>query len=84
VGRFEYRWSVNASAQAAGIAGLSDCEQVEKGREVLRAGKEHLVNEGCSLVLVLEFSPQVGANGVKLAHSGTVVGMLFPDDAVLA
>jgi uncharacterized protein involved in propanediol utilization len=33
---------------------------------------------------VLEFSPQVGANGVKLAHSGTVVGMLFPDDAVLA
>ena len=82
MGRFEYSWSVNASAQAAGIAGLSVWEQVEKGREVLRAGEEHLVNEGCSLVL--EFSPQVGANGVKLAHSGTGVGMLFPDDAVLA
>ena len=33
---------------------------------------------------VLELSRRVGAVGVNVAHSGTVIGMLFPEDAALA
>ena len=33
---------------------------------------------------VLEISKHTGALGVNVAHSGTVIGMLFPDDAGLA
>ena len=33
---------------------------------------------------VIEFSREVGAVGVNVAHSGTVIGLLFPDDAALA
>jgi L-threonine kinase len=32
----------------------------------------------------LEFSRGVGAVGINVAHSGTVVGLLFPDDVALA
>ena len=32
---------------------------------------------------VLELSRRVGAVGVNVAHSGTVIGMLFPEDAAL-
>ena len=41
--RFQYSWSVNAPAQAAGIAALSDPAHVARGREVVREGKEYLV-----------------------------------------
>ena len=42
VRRFQYSWSVNAAAQAAGIAALADREHVEKGRSVVDEGKEYL------------------------------------------
>ena len=42
VRRFQYSWSVNAAAQAAGIAALGDREHVEKGRCVVHEGKEYL------------------------------------------
>ena len=48
---FQYSWSVNAAAQAAGIAAIADREQVEKGREAVREGKEYLLNVARSLGL---------------------------------
>ena len=47
--RFQYSWSVNAPAQAAGIAALSDPAHVARGREVVREGKEFLVGAARSL-----------------------------------
>ena len=40
--RFQYSWSVNAAAQAAGIAALANNDHVEKGRKVVEEGKEFL------------------------------------------
>ena len=51
VGRFQYSWSVNAAAQAAGIVALSDIEHVEKGREAVQAGKRFLSDALISLGL---------------------------------
>ena len=42
VRRLQYSWSVNAAAQAAGIAALADDEHVERGRKVVEEGKEYL------------------------------------------
>ena len=47
----QYSWSVNAPAQAAGIAAIADLEQVEKGREAVRAGKAFLTEMARSLRL---------------------------------
>lgn len=41
--RFQYTWSVNAAAQAAGIAALDDPDHVAKGRRIVRASREYLV-----------------------------------------
>lgn len=49
VRRFQYSWSVNAPAQAAGIAALSDPEHVEKGREEVRSGRDYLQDAAHSL-----------------------------------
>ena len=46
---FQYSWSVNAAAQAAGVAALAEPEQVEKGRNAVRKGKEYLVEMARSL-----------------------------------
>ena len=43
VRRFQYSWSVNAAAQAAGIAALSDGEHVARGRKVVGEGKGYLM-----------------------------------------
>ena len=42
VGRFQHSWSVNAAAQAAGIAALADPGHVERGRAAARVGREYL------------------------------------------
>ena len=42
VRRFQYSWSVNAAAQAAGIAALSDRGHVKNGRQVVEQGKQYL------------------------------------------
>ena len=52
---FQYSWSVNAPAQAAGIAALSDRQQVEEGREAVREGKEFLLK--AASLLGLEYAP---------------------------
>ena len=39
VGRFQHSWSVNAAAQAAGIAALADPGHVERGRAAAGAGR---------------------------------------------
>ena len=51
VKRFQYSWSVNAPAQAAGIAALSDPGHVERGREAVRAGKRCLSDAFASMGL---------------------------------
>lgn len=51
VRRFQYSWSVNSPAQAAGIAALSDPGHVEKGREAVYAGKRFLTGSFASLGL---------------------------------
>jgi histidinol-phosphate aminotransferase len=43
VKNYQYTWSVNAPAQAAGIAAIAESEQVEKGRDAVREGKEFLM-----------------------------------------
>ena len=49
VRRFQYSWSVNAAAQAAGIAALAGREHVEKGRSVVDEGKEYLMQVASDL-----------------------------------
>jgi histidinol-phosphate aminotransferase len=49
---FQYSWSVNAAAQAAGIASLEHQEHLDKGREAVRAGKAYLIKELGGLGLV--------------------------------
>ena len=39
---FQYSWSVNAPAQAAGIAAIAEEDHVQRGREVVKEGKEFL------------------------------------------
>ena len=51
VKRFQYSWSVNALAQAAGVAAMSDQKHIEKGRAAAQVGKEYLVNAALSLGL---------------------------------
>ena len=51
VAGFQYSWSVNAPAQAAGIAALSDAGQVARGRDAVRAGKDYLANTARDLGL---------------------------------
>ena len=48
---FQYSWSVNALAQAAGVAALEHYHHVAAGREVVRLGKELLQEELRSLGL---------------------------------
>ena len=43
VGKFQYSWSVNAAAQAAGMAALDHPRHVEQGRRVVGASKEFLM-----------------------------------------
>jgi histidinol-phosphate aminotransferase len=49
VRRFQYSWSVNAPAQAAGIAALSDSGQLDRGRAAVREGKEFLAETARTL-----------------------------------
>ncbi len=51
VGRFQHSWSVNAAAQAAGIAALADPGHVERGRAAAGSGREYLQREIGSLGL---------------------------------
>ena len=39
---FQYSWSVNAPAQAAGVAAIAEGDHVQRGREVVQEGKEFL------------------------------------------
>ena len=43
--RFQHSWSVNAAAQAAGVAALADPGHVERGRAAVRAGRSYLRRE---------------------------------------
>ncbi len=45
VARLQYSWSVNALAQAAGLAALEDPDDVRAGRHVVRSSREYLVRE---------------------------------------
>ena len=44
VGRFQYSWSVNAAAQAAGLVALDQPRHVERGRRMVRASKQVLTS----------------------------------------
>ena len=45
VRRWQHSWSVNAVAQAAGIAALGDCGHVARGRRAVRDGRRYLAQE---------------------------------------
>ena len=45
VGRMQHSWSVNAPAQAAGLAALDDDEHVEAARSVIREGRRLLFDD---------------------------------------
>lgn len=45
VRRFQHSWSVNAAAQAAGVAALADGAHVARGREAVRCGRSYLTQE---------------------------------------
>ena len=49
VRRYQYSWTVNALAQAAGIVAIADREHVERGREAVRLGKGYLMDTARSL-----------------------------------
>ena len=51
VRRWQPSWSVNAAAQAAGIAALSDHGHVARGRREVRSGRRYLTQELASLGL---------------------------------
>ena len=70
---FQYSWSVNAPAQAAGIAAIADREQVQKGREAVREGKEYLLKAARSLGL--EIAPSA-ANFLLLRAGSRNAGEL--------
>ena len=63
VRRFQYSWSVNAPAQAAGIAALADPGHVDGGRKVVREGKEYLRGFAESLGI---YCPPAAANFLLL------------------
>ncbi len=44
VGKFQYSWSVNAAAQAAGMVALDHPQHVERGRRMVGASKEFLIS----------------------------------------
>ena len=46
---YQYSWSVNAPAQAAGIAALSESSHLELGRQAVREGKSFLLQTAESL-----------------------------------
>ena len=48
---YQYSWSVNGPAQAAGIAALSDDGPVARGREAVRVGKAYLADAARDLGL---------------------------------
>lgn len=45
VRRWQHSWSVNAVAQAAGVAALADCGHVARGRRAVRDGRRYLAQE---------------------------------------
>ena len=45
VRRFQFSWSVNAPAQAAGLAALQEADHVEEGRRVVRVSRDYLLGE---------------------------------------
>ena len=70
---FQYSWSVNSPAQAAGIAAIAEGEQVQKGREAVREGKEYLLNT--ARALGLEYAP-AAANFLLLRAGSRNAGEL--------
>ena len=42
---YQHSWSVNAAAQAAGVAALADGAHVARGREAVRCGRSYLTHE---------------------------------------
>ena len=55
---------------------------IGKGATISSAANQEILFNP-HLEAVIELSKEAGAAGVNVAHSGTVIGMLFPDDIVL-
>ena len=55
VKQYQYSWSVNGPAQAAGIAAISDGLHLEQGIEAVRIGKEYLAE--VADLLSLDYAP---------------------------
>ena len=60
----------------------NDPQLVGKGATISASANQEILFKPY-LDAVKEFSSEVGAVGVNVAHSGTVIGLLFPDDLVL-
>ena len=81
VRKFQYSWSVNSLAQAAGIAALGDPGHVAEGRDIVRRGKEYLRETASSLGLEC---PSSTANFLllKVGQAGMVRGELLKQHGV--
>ena len=76
--RLEQRLQESLACISAGVRD-GDLEAVARGATISALANQEILYKP-QLEAVIELAPVVGAAGVNVAHSGTVIGMLFPDD----
>ena len=76
--RLERRLQESLDCISAGIRD-GDLEAVARGATISALANQEILYKP-QLETVMELASVVGAAGVNVAHSGTVIGMLFPDD----
>lgn len=75
--RLEQRLQESLSCITTGIEN-GDPEAIARGATISALANQEILFKP-QLEAVIELAPKVGAAGVNVAHSGTVIGMLFPD-----
>ena len=75
--RLERRHQESLSCITSGIQN-GDPEAIARGATISALANQKILFKP-QLEAVIELAPEVGAAGVNVAHSGTVIGMLFPD-----
>ena len=75
--RLERRLQESLDCISAGIRD-GDTEAIARGATLSALANQEILFKP-QLETVIELAPVVGAAGVNVAHSGTVIGMLFPD-----
>lgn len=76
--RLEPRLQESLACIRAGIRD-GDLHAIARGATISALANQEILYKP-RLRAVMDLAPAVGAAGVNVAHSGTVIGMLFPDD----